>query len=117
MRWTTDAATGGTSTRVLAACAGAAARASATSATEEAGMPSRLTDDAAGAIPGSGGDSSPGVLVAALDQQPAPPGPLQPEPTEQPLAVQHEHRVPALDGLGPRHPSALLVRPLVEDLG
>src|SRR5919199_1198858 len=59
------------------------------------------------------------LLVAALDQQPlglgAGPRALEGEPAAQLLAVQDEHRVAAVERLGPRHPAALLVRAAVPD--
>src|SRR4051812_46906648 len=58
-----------------------------------------------------------GFVVAALDQQPLPrPRALQREAAPQLLAVQHEHRVAALERLGPRDAPTLLVRPAVPDL-
>src|SRR3954469_23634432 len=58
-----------------------------------------------------------GFVVAALDQQPLPrPRALQREAAAQLLAMQDEHRVAALERLGPCHPSALLVRPAVPHL-
>src|SRR5436305_6833444 len=59
------------------------------------------------------------MLVATLDQQPlrllAPASALQREAAAQLLAVEHEHRMTALERLGPRHASALLVGAAVPD--
>ena len=64
--------------------------------------------------------SRPGLVVPALDQQPlrllAAPGPLQGEAAAQPLAVEDEDRVAALERLRPGHPAALLVGAAVPDL-